>query len=122
MRLATEVAVHESVSHPNVVQLYDSFEDDRYVYLVMEYCEGGDLWRYLRQRAQPIQGAREDSGLAALGEDEARSVMVQIAGAVAHLHANGVMHRDLKLANIMLTRNMDVRVGDFGLATCVQNA
>ncbi|KAJ2708747.1 hypothetical protein H4R19_004596, partial [Coemansia spiralis] len=128
MRLATEVAVHESVSHPNVVQLFDSFEDDRYVYLVMEYCEGGDLWRYLRNRAPPARtgggggGRSAEAGLAPLHEDEARTVMAQIAGAVAHLHANGVMHRDLKLANILLTRSMEVRVGDFGLATCVQNA
>ncbi|KAJ2770494.1 hypothetical protein IWQ57_002639, partial [Coemansia nantahalensis] len=122
MRLATEVAVHESVNHPNVVQLFDSFEDGRYVYLVMEYCEGGDLWRHLRSRAPPARGGHADAGLAPLHEDEARTVMAQIAAAVVYLHANGVMHRDLKLANILLTRAMDVRVGDFGLATRVQNA
>ncbi|KAJ2784996.1 hypothetical protein H4R18_000810 [Coemansia javaensis] len=124
VRLATEVAVHEKIRHPHVVRLYDSFEDDRYVYMVMEYCEGGDLWRYLRQHHQQGSGGSGGGGaeLAALDEDEARTVMAQVAAAVAHLHASGVMHRDLKLANIMLTREMEVRVGDFGLATCVQNS
>ncbi|KAJ2477423.1 Serine/threonine-protein kinase plk4, partial [Coemansia sp. RSA 2320] len=50
MRLAAEVAIHESVAHAGVVQLHESFEDDRFVYLVMEHCAAGDLWRYLRQR------------------------------------------------------------------------
>ncbi|KAJ2415595.1 hypothetical protein GGI10_001591 [Coemansia sp. RSA 2530] len=112
LRLAAEVAIHESLSHGGVVQLYDSFEDERFVYLVMEHCSGGDLWRYLKQRG----GGGE---LAALAEGEARHVMRQTAGAVAYLHAHGVLHRDLKLANILLTQSMDVRVADFGLATWV---
>ncbi|KAJ2833685.1 hypothetical protein GGI24_000754, partial [Coemansia furcata] len=111
-RLAAEVAIHESLSHTGVVPLYDSFEDERFVYLVMEHCSSGDLWRYLRQRG----GGGE---LAALAEGEARHVMRQTAGAVSYLHAHGVLHRDLKLANILLTQSMDVRVADFGLATWV---
>ncbi|KAJ2824127.1 hypothetical protein IWW50_003481 [Coemansia erecta] len=112
-RLATEVAVHETLEHTHIVRLLDSFEDDRYVYLVMEHCPHGDLWRYLRAR----RAGGED--LSALTEPEARWVMRQIGTALAHLHARGVLHRDLKLANIMLAQNMDVRVGDFGLATRV---
>ncbi|KAJ2058783.1 hypothetical protein GGI17_004835 [Coemansia sp. S146] len=112
LRLAAEVAIHESLSHAGVVPLYDSFEDERFVYLVMEHCSGGDLWRYLRQRGSGGE-------LAALAEGEARHVMRQTAGAVAYLHTHGVLHRDLKLANILLTQSMDVRVADFGLATWV---
>ncbi|KAJ2569824.1 hypothetical protein GGH19_005252 [Coemansia sp. RSA 1807] len=117
-RLATEVAVHETLDHTHVVRLMESFEDDRYVYLVMEHCEHGDLWRYLRARRT---GAAE---LSVLGESEARWVMRQIAQALAHLHSRGVLHRDLKLANIMLAQGdsyepMSIRVGDFGLATRV---
>ncbi|KAJ2667016.1 hypothetical protein IW148_000435 [Coemansia sp. RSA 1199] len=120
-RLATEVAVHETLDHTHIVRLLDSFEDDRYVYLVMDHCEHGDLWRYLRARRT---GAAE---LSVLAESEARWVMRQIAQALAHLHGRGVLHRDLKLANIMLARgdthsdyeSMSIRVGDFGLATRV---
>ncbi|KAJ2745580.1 hypothetical protein GGI20_002067 [Coemansia sp. BCRC 34301] len=112
LRLATEVAIHESLSHVGVVPLYDSFEDDRSVYLVMEHCAGGDLWRYLKKRG---------SGglLAALAESEARHIMRQITAAVAYLHLHDVLHRDLKLANILLTQSMDIRIADFGLATWV---
>ncbi|KAJ2459552.1 hypothetical protein GGF42_001393, partial [Coemansia sp. RSA 2424] len=112
MRLATEVAIHESLSHGGLVPLFDSFEDDRFVYLVMEHCAGGDLWRYLKQRGS-------DRFLAALAESEARYIMRQITAAVAYLHLHGVLHRDLKLANILLTESMDIRIADFGLATWV---
>ncbi|KAI9500520.1 kinase-like domain-containing protein [Coemansia spiralis] len=106
MRLATEVAIHESLAHSSVVHIYDSFEDDRCVYLVMEYCERGDLW---------------SGELAALSEPETRYVVQQVAAAVAYLHANGVLHRDLKLANIMLSRSMGIKIGDFGLATKIDD-
>ncbi|KAJ2679284.1 hypothetical protein GGI25_001640 [Coemansia spiralis] len=131
MRLATEVAIHESLAHSSVVHIYDSFEDDRCVYLVMEYCERGDLWRYLRQRhiqasgdspTHRAQGQAAGSGeLAALSEPETRYVVQQVAAAVAYLHANGVLHRDLKLANIMLSRSMGIKIGDFGLATKIDD-
>ncbi|KAJ1769328.1 hypothetical protein IW140_003591 [Coemansia sp. RSA 1813] len=133
MRLATEVAIHESLAHPSVVHIYDSFEDDRFVYLVMEYCERTDLWRYLRQRhiqltgdssvRKPPHNQQTSSGgeLAALNEPETRYVIKQVAAAVAYLHSNGVLHRDLKLANILLSRNMAVKVGDFGLATRIDD-
>ncbi|KAJ2887861.1 hypothetical protein IWW38_005051, partial [Coemansia aciculifera] len=123
LRLATEVAIHESLSHSGVVRLFDSFEDDRFVYLAMEHCSGGDLWRYLKQRgSSSSSGGGGGAGrglLAALPESEARYAMRQITAAVAHLHAHGVLHRDLKLANILLTRAMDIRIADFGLATWV---
>ncbi|KAJ1752124.1 hypothetical protein LPJ78_001413 [Coemansia sp. RSA 989] len=123
-RLAAEVAIHGSLSHPHVLPMLDSFEDDRYVYMVMEYCEHGDLWKHLRQRGQGQgrgrgQGQGQWDGLARLSETEARWVTRQIVEALAYMHSCGVLHRDLKLANIMLGRGMQVRLGDFGLATWV---
>ncbi|KAJ2454087.1 hypothetical protein EV183_001810 [Coemansia sp. RSA 2336] len=111
-RLATEVAIHDSLAHPHILPMLDSFEDDRYVYMVMEYCEHGDLWKYLRSQSKW-------EGLARLSETETRWVMRQIVEALAYMHACGVLHRDLKLANVMLSRGMQVRLGDFGLATWV---
>ncbi|KAJ1814505.1 hypothetical protein LPJ56_003020, partial [Coemansia sp. RSA 2599] len=126
MRLAAEVAIHESMDHRSVVAVHDSFEDDRFVYIVMEYCRGGDLWRYLRYRYLQIHGGEakgsQNGGgeLAALGEPEVRFIMRQICEAVVYIHSCGAMHRDLKLANIMLTDTMDVKIGDFGLATWIR--
>ncbi|KAJ2846496.1 hypothetical protein IWW36_004325 [Coemansia brasiliensis] len=119
-RLATEVAIHEQLAHPHILSMLDSFEDDRYVYMVMEYCEQGDLWKYLRQRGQVDGGAwGQKDGLARLSETETRWVIRQIVDALSYLHSSGVLHRDLKLANIMLDQGMQVRLGDFGLATWV---
>ncbi|PIA13002.1 kinase-like protein, partial [Coemansia reversa NRRL 1564] len=117
-RLATEVAIHETLEHRHVVRLYESFEDGRFVYLVMEYCAGGDLWRHLRRRQQGMGGAATGE-VAAVDENEARKIVGQVAAAMAYLHAGGVLHRDLKLANILLADSGDVRVADFGLATSV---
>ncbi|KAI8323262.1 Pkinase-domain-containing protein, partial [Martensiomyces pterosporus] len=122
-RLAAEVAIHECLDHPSIVRIYDSFEDDRLVYIVMEYCAGGDLWRYLRQRhlhASQLPNSEGAPQLSPLSEAEARHVMRQVSSAVAYLHSLGVLHRDLKLANMMLSENMDVKVGDFGLATWIR--
>ncbi|KAJ2548816.1 hypothetical protein EV175_004680, partial [Coemansia sp. RSA 1933] len=119
-RLATEVAIHEGLDHPAVVQMHDSFEDERFVYMVLEYCERTDLWRYLRQRHVQATGMTGGTGeLASLSEAETRFVVRQIAAAVAYMHSQGVLHRDLKLANILVARSMAVKVGDFGLATRV---
>ncbi|KAJ2704570.1 hypothetical protein FB645_003136 [Coemansia sp. IMI 203386] len=124
IRLASEVAIHESMTHKSIVSVHDSFEDDRFVYLVMEYCKGGDLWRYLRQRYLLLQqdGRNQDKAgaLAMLSENEARGVMEQVCDAVVYVHSCGAMHRDLKLANIMLSSEMVAKVGDFGLATWIR--
>ncbi|KAJ2364291.1 hypothetical protein H4S01_003853 [Coemansia sp. RSA 2610] len=118
-RLAAEVAVQGGLAHRHIVRLLDSFEDEARVYLVLEYCEHGDLWRELRRRGG--RGGR-DGELAALSEGEARWVMRQLGAALAYMHGRAVLHRDLKLANVMLGRNMDVKLGDFGLATNVESA
>ncbi|KAJ2886419.1 hypothetical protein FB639_001582 [Coemansia asiatica] len=129
MRLAAEVAIHESMDHRSIVTVHDSFEDDRFVYIVMEYCRGGDLWRYLRQRYLQLHQRETKDGqqqnnnggeLAALSEPEVRYIMRQICEAVVYIHSCGAMHRDLKLANIMLTDTLDVKIGDFGLATWIR--
>lgn len=103
-RVANEVRLHWGLKHPTVVELLDFFEDDRFVYMVMELCGGGDLYRWLRRRG-------------AMGEDEARGYMGQLLAGLAYLHERGVMHRDLKLSNLLLSEDgRRLRIGDFGLA------
>lgn len=120
LRMATEVAIHETLEHPHILRVYDSFEDDRFVYLVMELCEEGDLWRYLRQRSQ----LNEPGALGCLTEKEAQRVIGQVAEALVYLHRSNVLHRDLKLANIMLKKDkgeLSIRLGDLGLATWIND-
>ncbi|KAJ3204106.1 hypothetical protein HDU67_009773, partial [Dinochytrium kinnereticum] len=103
-KVANEVEVHWSLQHPSILRLLTYFEDDENVYLVMELCENGELYRYVQGRNQPLT------------EAEARRVMEQVVEGLWYLHSNGIIHRDLKLSNILLTDMFDIKIADFGLA------
>ncbi|KAI8916100.1 kinase-like domain-containing protein, partial [Gorgonomyces haynaldii] len=102
-RVANEVEVHWQLRHPSILELYNYFEDAEYVYLVMELCENGELYKYLKQRDP-------------LTEQETRGIMHQLVKGLHYLHSNGIIHRDLKLSNMLLSRQMDLKIADFGLA------
>lgn len=92
------------LTHPHVVGYVDSFFHGNYLCIVTEYCEGGDLYRRLRNAQTRLPEAQVLTWLAQTGR------------ALAHLHARRVLHRDIKTQNIFLTRAGDVRLGDFGIA------
>ncbi|CAM9212764.1 unnamed protein product, partial [Phaeothamnion confervicola] len=88
-RIVNEIRVHWSLKHPAVVEMLDFFEDDSKVYIVLELCVGGDLYRWLRRRGPA-------------SEAEAAAYMGQLLSALAYLHRRGILHRDLKLSNLLL--------------------
>lgn len=95
-----------ALDHPNVIKLYENFEDSRNVYLVMELCEGGELFDRIIEKGH-------------FSEKQARTVFKNIVSAVAHCHANKICHRDLKPENFLLLNKRDdspVIVIDFGLS------
>ncbi|CAI5511619.1 unnamed protein product [Closterium sp. Naga37s-1] len=107
----------QGVAHPGVVQLRGVFEDEQSVHLVMDLCEGGELFDEVVRRGR-------------LSEPDAANVFAQVASAVAHCHARGVLHRDLKPENILLTRDasaplstapLTTKLADFGLAVPLQS-
>ncbi len=106
-RVQNEVQVHYQLSaHPHVVGLLHAFDTIDSFVLVTEYCSGGDLQRSLeRRRGKPYS------------EHEAREVLRQLTDGLAFLHRHCVMHRDLKLANVLLTEDGKCKIADFGLAT-----
>ncbi|XP_028994578.1 serine/threonine-protein kinase PLK4 [Betta splendens] len=104
-RVTNEVEIHCRLKHPSILELYNYFEDSNYVYLVLEMCHNGEMSRYLKERKMPF------------GEDEARHFMHQIVKGMLYLHTHGILHRDLTLSNLLLTSNMNIKIGDFGLAT-----
>ncbi|NP_775261.2 serine/threonine-protein kinase PLK4 isoform 2 [Mus musculus] len=104
-RVQNEVKIHCQLKHPSVLELYNYFEDNNYVYLVLEMCHNGEMNRYLKNRMKPFS------------EREARHFMHQIITGMLYLHSHGILHRDLTLSNILLTRNMNIKIADFGLAT-----
>ncbi|XP_012968540.1 serine/threonine-protein kinase PLK4 isoform X2 [Mesocricetus auratus] len=104
-RVQNEVKIHCQLKHPSILELYNYFEDNNYVYLVLEMCHNGEMNRYLKNRMKPFS------------ESEARQFMHQIITGMLYLHSHGILHRDLTLSNILLTRNMNIKIADFGLAT-----
>uniref|UniRef100_A0A7S1R9Q7 Non-specific serine/threonine protein kinase n=1 Tax=Alexandrium catenella TaxID=2925 RepID=A0A7S1R9Q7_ALECA len=103
--LWSEIAILSELDHPHVLRFLEAFEDPRHVYVVTEVCLGGPLSAWLPK----VRGDERFVG----------RVAQEVTGALAHCHARGVCHRDLKLDNILLVRNSidsPVRVADFGLA------
>nr|XP_019833449.1 PREDICTED: serine/threonine-protein kinase PLK4 isoform X1 [Bos indicus] len=103
-RVQNEVKIHCQLKHPSILELYNYFEDNNYVYLVLEMCHNGEMNRYLKNRRKPFS------------ENEARHFMHQIITGMLYLHSHGILHRDLTLSNLLLTRNMNIKIADFGLA------
>ncbi|TNN43654.1 Serine/threonine-protein kinase PLK1 [Liparis tanakae] len=106
-KMTSEIAIHKSLNHANVVGFQGFFEDDDFVFVVLEICRRRSLLELHKRRK-------------AVTEPEARYYMTQLLKGVQYLHSNRVIHRDLKLGNIFLNDDMEVKIGDFGLATKIE--
>ena len=93
--------------HRNIVQLYEYFQTTKHVLIVIELSSGGDLLSYVRKRRQ-------------LKEDIAKSVFKQIVEALKYCHSKRILHRDIKLDNILLTIDGVIKVCDFGVSKIVK--
>jgi len=103
-KLISEIKIHKSLHHPHIVSFEHYFEDTDNVYILLEMCQNQSLNELLKRRKR-------------LTELEVQCYLVQIIKALKYLHAHKVIHRDLKLGNLFLSDKMEVKVGDFGLAT-----
>ncbi|MBK7706243.1 MAG: serine/threonine protein kinase [Acidobacteria bacterium] len=104
-RLEKEARAAAALDHPNICAVYGLEHIGRQQFIVMQHIKGVTLGEYLKERK--------------LGIDEFRSLAKQIIGAVAFAHSHGVIHRDLKPGNIMVTADGSIKVLDFGLAKVV---
>jgi len=102
-RFLDEARTVALLHHPNIVEIYTIFEEDGDIYLVFEYVNGHTL--------DKILGKEEK-----LSFDRTRDIFDEVAKALSYAHSKGIVHRDLKLGNIMLSNEGDVKVMDFGLA------
>ena len=97
-----EISVLSMMDHPNIIKYVESFEDQRYMYIVTEYVESS------RDLSDILQQATEnwDTNTPLFPLDDVRKLMKMVLSGVTHMHANGVVHRDLKTANCLLDDNM----------------
>lgn len=105
-KVMQEFNILRRTRHCNIVRLYESFETQQHIVFVMEVCGGGDLLTYVRRRRK-------------LKEDTARFLFRQIISGLACCHEKRVLHRDIKLDNILLTSQGDVKICDFGVSQLV---
>ena len=106
----TEIEILKICQHPYIIKLYDIFENIDYIYIIMEYCPGGDLFTYLKERNFQLK------------EDKVVIIIYKLCKALYYVHSYGIAHRDIKPENILLTGEddfTDIRLMDFGLSKIV---
>ncbi|XP_061507624.1 uncharacterized protein LOC1273841 isoform X6 [Anopheles gambiae] len=103
IRIRREVQIMSSVQHPNIIHIYEVFENREKMVLVMEFAAGGELYDYLSERK-------------VLAEEEARRIFRQVSTAIYYCHKHKICHRDLKLENILLDEHGNAKIADFGLS------
>ena len=106
-KLLQEVYLLKKVRHTNVIRLLEVFESPNHLLMVMEYAGDGDLLQYVKKKKR-------------LGESEARGIFRQVVYGLAHCHCRSVLHRDIKLDNILIDNNGVVKICDFGVSRVVK--
>lgn len=102
-QIQQELKIHHKLRHKNVVEIINHFEDDDLIYIVLKYMIKGDLFDYLYNSCDGV-----------MSENEAKKYIYQIARGLKYLHSVGVIHRDIKLENLLLDEFDCVKIGDFG--------
>ncbi|XP_062484460.1 maternal embryonic leucine zipper kinase isoform X3 [Pezoporus occidentalis] len=101
-RVKTEIDAMKNLSHQHICQLYHVIETSKKIFMVLEYCPGGELFDYIISKDH-------------LSEEEARVFFRQIVSAIAYVHSQGYAHRDLKPENLLIDEEHNLKLIDFGL-------
>ena len=107
-----EIDILKISQHPNIIKLYDIYENENYIYIIMEYCSGGDLLSYFEYHEYELP------------ESKVCEIIHKLSMAIYYLHSYGIVHRDLKPENILMTDisdTADIRLLDFGLSKIIGN-
>ncbi|KAL4937642.1 hypothetical protein BDV06DRAFT_70075 [Aspergillus oleicola] len=102
-KIYREISILRDLSHPNIVRLHEMVETDRHIGIIMEYASGGELFDHILRHKY-------------LKDNSARRLFAQLVSGVGYLHKKGIVHRDLKLENLLLDRNRNIIITDFGFA------
>ena len=102
-RIEREISMVKKIAHLNIAKVFDIKEDDSKYYIIMEYCEKGELFNLILEKRK-------------LNEEESAYYFYQIINGLEHIHQNNIIHRDLKPENLLLTKNNILKIIDFGLS------
>jgi len=102
-----EVYILKKIHHSNVIRLLEVFESSKHFFVVMEYAGAGDLLHYVKRKKR-------------LTEDEARYIFKRIVYGLGHCHCRSVLHRDIKLDNVLLDHEGGVKICDFGVSKLIK--
>ncbi|MBE7181198.1 MAG: protein kinase, partial [Terriglobus roseus] len=102
-KIYREIAILRELQHPNIVRLHEFVETERHMGIILEYASGGELFDYILNHRY-------------LKDPAARRLFAQLVSGVGYLHKKGIVHRDLKLENLLLDRNRNIIITDFGFA------
>lgn len=107
-RVLQEIQLLRKLDHRNVVKLLEVFENESAIYLVMEYMDRGDLYTLLKGQKK-----------GRLSEIQTKPLFFQILRGLEYIHSQGVLHRDIKLDNILLDQGMNLKICDFGISRTI---
>ncbi|KAF1988570.1 Pkinase-domain-containing protein [Aulographum hederae CBS 113979] len=102
-KIYREIRILNGLVHPNIVRLHEMVETERHIGIILEYASGGELFDYILTHRY-------------LKDNAARRLFAQLVSGVGYLHKKGIVHRDLKLENLLLDRNRNIIITDFGFA------
>ncbi|KAI5194041.1 kinase-like protein [Aureobasidium subglaciale] len=102
-KIYREISILRGLAHPNIVRLHEMVETERHIGIILEYASGGELFDYILNHRY-------------LKDNAARRLFAQLVSGVGYLHKKGIVHRDLKLENLLLDRNRNIIITDFGFA------
>lgn len=102
-KIYREVHILRGLEHPNIVRLHEKIETPQFIGIILEYASGGELFDYILTHRY-------------LKDNTARKLFAQLVSGVGYLHKKGIVHRDLKLENLLLDRNRNIVITDFGFA------
>ena len=107
-KIMYETNLMQKLNHPNITKILETFEDQKYFLIVMEYINGGNLFSFIKKRRK-------------LSEKISKFLFKQIILGIKYIHSNNIVHRDIKLENILIDLNNRVKICDFGIGVTLKS-